>query len=419
MKQKQAFLRNEEGGEGGDGGANYDEVSFMDRLSDPDFLIEAKGGDKPEKKEPEKKEPEKKEPEKKESEKKEPEKKEESKDDDFEFPDPTKKKKKEKEEGFNESDFDKQTETILKQLEEKGHPGDVYKQLRAELKEARKKTETVDLSKIPEYIEAKDKADRFDSLQSEIDALKQKNSELLSLGDEATARQLPEYVDKVQKPREQMEEFLANLAELNEMDKQILIDIVFEENIKVQDAALDKLAKDIGPRNAGRVERLIDDYKKTVEVEKQIMANAKQSIEKSRADRLREIEQQERTKVLAYKAEVKSSFEKYAQRIPGFTDSVGSLTETGKAALATAETLDILDLDSGDIAFMAFSAKSLQPLRSRIAELEKENAVLKSGSKSTKTFGDGSSGDSGGEDDGDDPDDGISLSDALAKRLKR
>lgn len=428
MIAKRTFLRSEEGdgGEGG-GGPQYDEVSFMDKLNDPEFLIKTKSPSEEKEKEKDSDtknkndEADRKEKEKdkeKDQKDKDGEEKEKDKKDDSEFPDLAKKKEKAKDGSFNETDFDAQTEKILKQLEEKGHPGDVYKQLRAELKEARKSSSNVDLEKIPEYLAIKEKAEKSDALASEIEALKQKNSELLSLGDEATARQLPEYIDRVQKPREQMEEFLGNLAALNEMDKQIFLDIIFEENLKVQDAALDKLAKDIGPRNAGRVERLIDDYRKTVEVEKQIMSNAKQSIEKSRADRAKQLADQERVKVLAYKSELKSSFDKYAQRIPGFTDSVGSLTETGKAALASAETVDISDLDSSDIAFMAFAAKSLTPLRNRLAELEKENAILKSGKGSSKTFGDGSSSENNDSDDYD-PDDGMSMSEALAKRLKR
>lgn len=307
----------------------------------------------------------------------------------------------EKRDSFDEDAFDKQTETILKALEEKGHPGDVYKQLRTELKESKQELSSRSPSPDPEAETLRAQIEELSKFKEEAEGLRQRNEELLKVNDEVAVRNSEEYVNSVRKPIEEMDAIVTAMAEQAGIDPSILGAIITETDVVKQDKMIEDVEMKLGRRSAGRLERLADDFKQIQTKERDMLSNASKTIESSRAQREEAQRAQLRERAEQYKSSVKTVFGKYAERVPGFTDSSGNLTDLAKSIESKTATIDPSTLDPSDLSFMAFSANALPELRKAYVALQKEVSLLK-GNKPANAIGDGATPKAKAKDDGPD-----------------
>jgi hypothetical protein len=111
-----------------------------------------------------------------------------------------------------------------------------------------------------------------------------------------------------------------------------------------------------------------------------MLAEAPKHVESSRLARQQEVVAETARKTAAFKSATEASFQTYAKRVPGFTDSSGQLTDLAKATLAKTTAVDPSTLEASDLGYMAFCTEAFPEARRAILRLEKENAILR-GSK--------------------------------------
>lgn len=320
-----------------------------------------------------------------------PPKEDNEEEEDEEFPEigaPAKAENEENEEDkvdeFDEAEFDSQTAAILKKLEEKGHPGDVYKDLRSQLKEAKaslaNKTPIAD----PQVDDLKRQIEELKNKEEELEGLRQRNQELLRLNDETAIRESEEFKNAIDKPLAKMETDIADLAKQFNLEDKELFDIILENDLAKQDSLLEKIEHKIGRRATLRLERAAEEFRMIHAKRSDMFRDAQKTIAETRRSEEQRIAQERKQELEEFQRNARASFEQYAERIPGFTDSNGFLSETAKSIQAKVVAIDPSTLSAQDLGYMAFAAQSLPALRKALVALEKENTLLKSGKEKAK-----------------------------------
>lgn len=315
---------------------------------------------------------------------------EEHEEEEEEFPELGKPKEPVSEE-FNEADFDAKTEEELKDLGDADKAARRFKELKTQLKELKKAASTKQPAAVSGELpaEIKTELETLRSQAAEVEGLRQRNQELLRVNDEVAVRESPEFIAAIVQPINDMNAVIAQMAEAAGVDVKALIDIVIEQDIVVQDKALEQVQSRLGPRMAGRLERLSDDYKAITHKSTKMLAEAPKTLATSRQQREAEAQAEKQLQVTAFKSATEESFKTYAARVPGFTDSSGALTDIAKATLAKTATIDPSTLAPSDLGYMAFCANAFPEARREIVRLQKENALLKTGKKPSGALGGG------------------------------
>jgi hypothetical protein len=279
---------------------------------------------------------------------------------------------------FDEAAIDAETEAETKGMDAKA--GEKWKALKARLKETLKENTTLKSSptKVPAEVEVELADLRVKA--AEVEALRQRNAELLKVNDVVAVRESPEFIAAVTAPVDEMERIVVQMAEGASLDANDLFAVITETDIAKQDKMLDQLQAKLGTRMAGRLERLSDDYKAIQKKSSAMLAEAPKHVESSRLARQQEVVAETARKTAAFKSATEASFQTYAKRVPGFTDSSGQLTDLAKATLAKTTAVDPSTLEASDLGYMAFCTEAFPEARRAILRLEKENAILR-GSK--------------------------------------
>ncbi len=287
---------------------------------------------------------------------------------------------------FDEAAFDASTEEEVKGMEVKA--GAKFKALKANLKEATKellalksKPATVEL---PAEVQTELATLRATALEAE--GLRQRNTELLQLNDAVAVRESPEFIAQVKEPIAAMDGILALIAESAGLDLQVLAAVVLETDFVKQDKMLDQLEPKLG-RSMRKLEKIVEDYKGVKDLETRMLANPGKSLETTRAAREQAAKAEQAVRTGAFKAATTESFTAYAARVPGFTDSSGSLTDLAKATLAKTVSIDPQSLTPEDLGYMGFCTNAFPEARKAIVALQKENALLRAGKPLPKPLG--------------------------------
>ena len=282
-------------------------------------------------------------------------------------------------EEFNEEAFDKETQALLKSIEEKGHPGDVYKKLRAELKEAKlsQGVKQVSPDDIPEYVELKKEVEELKSIKDEVEGLRQQRDELLKVADEAAIEVLPEFVKNVKEPLATMDQDLNAIATATGVEKAALLAVIREKDVAKQDKMIGELEESLSRRALSRLERIIEDYPKVIETRDRMYENKSAEIAKSRENQELESKKKSEAQIQEFHAHTKEAFTRYAKSIPGFIDSTGNLSQMAQTEMKKAMAINIHDLSTGDVAFLAFAARAIGPMREEIRRLQGSSGAPK------------------------------------------
>lgn len=287
---------------------------------------------------------------------------------------------------FDETKFDAETERMLKSLEEKGHPGEVYKDLRAKLKDATQQNlQLQSRASNDELVQVRAELAAAQEKAAEADRLRELNKSLASEHELLAVQASPEYDTRVRTPLQEMEGVVEEMAKALGVESDELYSAIEDRNIVTQNQKLDALRTKIGnARTMGQIERLCDDYTGIMKVRHKLETTASDIFkqEAQRKQQQAQQEQEQRTKV--FKTTTESTFKKFAERIPGYTDSTGNLTATGRAAMEKAKTIDIHTLDEQDLAWMAYCAQGIPDLRKEVVRLRRENEELKANSGGNK-----------------------------------
>lgn len=277
---------------------------------------------------------------------------------------------------FDEAAFDAATEEEVKGWAPAA--GTKFKEIKAKLKETTK--ELLAAKSAPPVVPAEvtQELESLRPLKSEVEGLRQRNQELLRANDAVAVRESPEFEAKVSKPIRDLDDILAVIAEGSGVDINHLAAVITETNPAKQDQMLDQLEPKLG-RGLRRLERLTDDYKAIKQAEKELLADAPKTIERTRQQRLDAEKAEAEVARGHFRAATTEAFTTYAKRVPGFTDSAGGLTPTAQAILDKTAAIDPKTFAPGDLAYMSFCANSFPAARAAIVRLEKENALLRAG----------------------------------------
>lgn len=285
----------------------------------------------------------------------------------------------EPEKDLDEKEFDAETDKIIKALEKKGHPGEVYKDLRRQLKEAKlASTQPKEDPKLAQKIaDLETKAQELEGLREKVKSLSSKSAKLM-------VEESKEYKEKIAEPQAAMLSAVDEIAEAHGIEVDVILDAITESKITTQDKMLEALKAKVGPRQIGRIERMADDYKVMLRLRKGMLDNAEQVLEQQKKQ-AEEHQKQERERFTEnFRRQQKNTMDRYATRVPGFTDEDGGLTPEGKKALRTGLSIDPDKISEGDLAFALFSAQALPHLVKRLKQAESE--LASKGRKSTKTI---------------------------------
>lgn len=282
--------------------------------------------------------------------------------------------KKDGEPDFDEKKFDEETEALSKGM--KADVGRKFKELRQELKLSKQSPAAA-----PAALSAEDqqKLTEYDALKTEIDGLRQRNNELLQRRDIHDVMESEEYQSEVLEPAKNIENILREIAKDVEIDEQDLFDIILEKNPLKQDKAIDALVSTLGIRGSTRVAQFADDWKKIEQKKAEYLADASKTVAETRKGAEERQRQEETQRHARFKAATEESFTKYGSRIPGFTDSSGQLTDTGKSVLAKVSSIRPSELSEGDLGYMTLTTQAFPVLLKKLRSLESENSLLKAG----------------------------------------
>lgn len=310
-------------------------------------------------------------------------------------------------------EFDAEAERREKGMEFKDDKaGDHWKWLKTQAKEARQKAAELE-ARLAENKPDPAAAQRVAEMEQEIEGLKARNLELTQVNDQTAVRQTDAYKNAVETPLNQIGELIGQIAEAKGIEAQLIEDAILEKNPAVQDEMLDALSTKLGPRLANRVATLADDTQKIFSIRDKMLAEAGKKLEENKLASAKQAEEDQRRRGEVFKASVTGAFTSYADRIPGYSDSSGNLTDVGKAAAAKTAAIDVASLGPEDFAYMAFCTTALPELRREFRKLSSELSIMKGETSRKSPVGDGKPPAKPPAAEGDDFDDGASLADRM------
>lgn len=292
---------------------------------------------------------------------------------------------------FDADSFDAETNAILKKIEDAGHPGDVYKGLRAELKkyksgEVASETYQKQLEELQKTNkELAEKAAQVDAVNERMQGIVQRNAELALQED-------PEYQSKVISPYNEIKRTVAAISETKGIEEAEIWAAIKEPNIAKRMQMVDALEeRGLSGRYALAIESMSKQREDVIEADRRMRSSAVAIAEQRKNAELAQQAGMTEEQVRAFQQAAKASFERYASKIPGFTDGSGNMTDLAKSAQARSVTVDPGTLGSGDLGYMVFSTNALPEALREIKRLEAENRDLRvAAGKSGKTISGGS-----------------------------
>ena len=288
---------------------------------------------------------------------------------------PEKDKEAEETPSFDETGFDTETAQILKSLEEKGHPGEVYQKLRSELKEMKQGgAESSDLQSKLDAANVENEALKLTA--SQVEAMQEKVTSITSRNAELQLEENLEYKAKVTEPHQEILSTVKAIAEAKGVDENVIWEAMRETDPVKRITAIDSLEHDIG-RYANVVEDMSRSIRTIAATDKEMRENAVSIMEDARSKDINQGNESLSTRMAAFKDAANASFQSYANKIPGFTDSTGNLTDASRAAQGKANIVDVNALTEGDLGYMAFSVQALPAALTQVKRLERENRDLR------------------------------------------
>jgi len=295
---------------------------------------------------------------------------------------------------FDAAAYDAQTAQELVGMDSKA--GAKWSSLRTEVKESRLKAAEMEArlaaGVVPDTVAAELAELRIAKL--EVDGLRQRNEDLVKAGDVSMVVHGDAYNKQVNIPLNAIETIVDQMVnEINsqsylrngaKIDRQDLLGIVSNGNRSVQDSDIADFKSAhtnevTGTRNMNRLIKFADDYREAIGRRDALVSNAHATATADRQQNSAQTTQQ----LEAYRTEFQSLSTKYftdhAMKVPGFTDSLGQLTETAKAAMQVAISTNTSKLSPRDLSNMACAAQMIPAMQKNLVELRKENAMLKAG----------------------------------------
>ena len=284
--------------------------------------------------------------------------------------------KDEKTDDFDPAAFDEQTAVLLKAIEDKGHPGDVFKAQREELKAYKEAGSSI--SQFEEKIAAleaekaalQEKADEVEAMREKVQGITSRNAELY-------LEELPEYKSQVVEPHNEITETVAAMAAARGVDESEIWSAIKQKDLVSRNKAIDDLEAKIGSRNALAVQQISGDLRKIAKLDQEMRSNAEEVVAKAKLSDQKASESEVAQNAGIFKASTSESFDRYAKKIPGFTDDTGNLTDAAKSARGRGSSVDFQNLKPNDVGYMVFTAQALPQALKHIKALENENRDLR------------------------------------------
>ena len=277
---------------------------------------------------------------------------------------------------FDEAKFDAETSALIKTIEEKGHAGDVYKDLRLKLKELEQKGAAApgQESRIAELekqnLELSESAAQVKALEERVANVTSRSAELL-------LEENADYQARVSTPYGEITDTVKAMAEAKGIPEVDLWEAIKENDPVKRIGILDELERKIGGRYALEVGNMSKDIRTISALDKEMRSNAEAIVAAAKEKEAGASTQELESKSLAYKASARTSFERYASKIPGFTDSTGNMTDEARVAMGKAQIVNANSLGSDDLGYMAFAVNALPQVLNKLRAMEGENRDLR------------------------------------------
>ena len=277
---------------------------------------------------------------------------------------------------FDADKYDADTAALLESIDKAGHPGEAFKKMREKLKEFESGTANAPEfeSKIAaleaEKAELAEKAAQVEAMQEKVTAISSRNAELL-------LEENADYQAQVAKPHQEIKETVTALAEAKEIPEKELWSVIMENDPVKRMTAVDALEEKIGGRHALMVDNIATDIRRLSALDKDMRSKASEIVTAAREQESGSNEKELAAKAQSYQTFTKTSFEQYANKIPGFTDDTGNMTDAARMAIAKAQSVDPNTLAPNDLAYMTFATQSLPQALKELRSLKKENRDLK------------------------------------------
>ena len=298
---------------------------------------------------------------------------------------------------FDSDAFDAETDALVKAFEDKGHPGDVYKDLRSKLKEYESGSFDVP-EKDARITELEAEVGKLTSVASEVEAMKEKVASVSSRSAKLLLEESADYKEKVEAPYQEIQSTVAALAEARSINPKEIWDALKENDPVKRLTMLDELEKSIGSRYASEVGGMAKDLRVINHINNEMMANAESIVAAAKEREMGASSKDLESRSEAYKGAAQTSFERYASKVPGFTDGTGNMTDAAKSSLTKSRMVDVNSLESGDLGYMAFSVQALPQALRHIKSLESQIQDLKVATGSASGIGAGKTVKKTGED---------------------
>ena len=293
-----------------------------------------------------------------------------------------------KEDEFDEAAFDAQTNKEIEGLDPS--KGDAWKALKEEIKQY-KKGEITSTQLQTQLEELKAKNAELEESAAKEKAMEEKVSSITKRNAELLLEENPEYQDKVAVPHDEISKTVKALSEAKSVSQAEIWSAIRENDPVKRMNMIDALESKIGGRHALTVQQMADDIRVVARIDQEMRASAVEIVEKARQEELASREEGSKHSVASFQASAKDAFSRYADKVPGFVDDTKNMTDAAKAAQARALTVDIENLNSGDLGYMVFSTQAFPAALREIKRLQSENRDLRVASGGGRNIALGSS----------------------------
>ena len=279
-----------------------------------------------------------------------------------------------KDAAFDEAAFDAQTAKEVEGLDPK--QGEAWKELKGQLKAYKMGEITADTAKA-RIAELEAKNAELEEIAGTVKAMEEKSAGLIQSHAELVLKESDEYQSTVAKPYADIKKTVAAISEAKSIEEGEIWKILQEAEPAKRMAMLDELEKTLPARYTLAVENMANDMQAIMANDARMRKDAVAIVEAQKAKAAGEAPAELEARKNATMDATRQSFSRFAEKIPGFTDSVGALTEDAKGALAKALLTNPNEFSPGDHGYMIFSVQALPHALKTIRNLEKENRQLR------------------------------------------
>lgn len=271
-------------------------------------------------------------------------------------------------------DFDKETEEKVAEMATDAHPGIKFAELRQELKEAKQALQERqgEVENTEEVQKLKLQAERTETLEAEISELRKQ----LSIADYSTT---PEYKEQVEKPINDLQSLADMIEKTNSIPEGSIYRAVSMADQVSQNKAIESLVEefDLNRREEVRLYNMADDLVKVQNTQEHLKKQAETRMSELNEMQVSQTTEQREQQEREIRNQLKSTFERYNGKLPGFIDDEGMPNDTWK-------DLEKVSMDSSissveDEAHAIFAANALPYILDHVKDLStqiKEKNVL-------------------------------------------